>query len=239
MRWVQETRLPLNAAERRLLLDELQQHAQQEQAAAGAAHALLSASASPEPLEDVLATQAAAAAGAAQGGELEGEQLGWERLGLRPRHQQHAAPPAAAAAAATSSWGAAEIVPFEDDSEAEAQPFAVGWDWLARCQQTASAVLGPLLGLGQRPDDSGSGIRSRSASSGSRDMGAPAPVAAADPAASLQLLGGSVLGAALLYSLYAERQALRRGAGRARRAAADLIRMALGVKSVDPMAALR
>lgn len=102
-----------------------------------------------------------------------------------------------------------------------------GIEWLCQAQQqavqAAADFLRPLL---IRPAADEQGRRS-------------APSAAHFSPDPMQLAGGTVLGAVLLYALYAERQALRRGARRARRAvfdgAAQLLRMAFSL-SINPVA---
>lgn len=241
MRWVQETRLPVTAEERQLLLEDVQ-----EQAAAG--QSLFCGGGGGG--SGALGVQEAEAARVQRGSSGSEEEAGWSRLSLQPRHQQHAQPPQLSAGGAVQdsglrsrAAGGAEIVPADEEENSsegatKAQALAAGLEWLGSCQrqvmQTVSAVLGPLLGL---PQPAPPVEQRRSGGSAATIEAAAAP--ALDPTATLQLLGGTVLGAVLLYSLYAERQALRRGASRARRTVVgglgDLFSMAFAL-SVNPMA---
>lgn len=250
-RWVQTAELPIAPDERQLLLDEL---------AAGQAGQQASRSAAP-PLDSQSAAVAAAGKAAHGAADVAAANAATVRQGDGTRHarqmqrgQMLAAdqPEAVAAAAGHAAqkpkqqqqrqWQQEpEIVPAPQLQSAadrsgnssgrssSEQPSAVqaGVEWLCQAQQravqAAAALVQPLLG---RPPAGKQGSRSTLAAAN------PSP----DP---MQLLGGTVLGAVLLYALYAERQSIRRGARRARQAVAtgtmQLLRMAFSL-SVNPVA---
>lgn len=254
MRWVEETKLPLDAEERQLLLAELsaeaasarrqqdrpwQRHApppavqsggsfdgggggvrgrQGTDVAAGAGAAASSRDAAQLGAQPPRASQAGtqrelAGGWSGAGGTAPGATAGARAVGRAP-----GLGPSASAGAEP------EIVPAVPE-ETEAGAGASALEWLARCRQQAAAALGaalqPLLPAAALGDGAQAG-------------------GSADAAATLRLLGGSCLGAVLLYAAYAERQAIRQGAQRARRGVAaalgDLARMALSLQ-VNPLAA--
>ncbi|KAL4425299.1 hypothetical protein ABPG75_009315 [Micractinium tetrahymenae] len=253
MRWVEETELPLTAEERQLLLAELA--AEAEAAAAARRRQEQARQHAAQPPAEQRASSFDGGGGTRQGRSAALAAAAAERRGSRGEGQQRAQLPrtsqagqpagsaggkgrsdgqgsaaaarAASAAAAAAAGADSEIVPAPPE---EAEPAAAPGplDWLARCQQQAAAALGavlqPLLPAAER-------------SSSAQESAEPVP---ADPAAALRLLGGTCLGAVLLYAAYAERQAIRRGAQRALRSAAaalgDLARMALSLQ-VNPLAA--
>ena len=240
------TQLPLTPAERQLLLDEL---SEQQQLPSGAAPA-----SSRAPAAAPNAVQPAA------DGARERAHRSQAPAGAAPPAQQRAQPtgagaqaPAAGVATAQQrrkrqqqQQGEPEIVPASEEEAAvagaagsePAPALAAGIAWLCQAQQqalqAAGAWLRPLLGHpSAEQQGAAAAIDSSRASPGAAPSTAqPSP----DP---LPLLGGTVLGAVLLYALYAERQALRRGVRRARRAVAgglaDLLRMALS-RSINPLA---
>lgn len=192
------------------------------------------------------AMQAGGAAAAAAAPQSAGVGRGLSARQL-PSEQLHPPAPGQTAAAAKAPVAAPvqpcrrqqqqepEIVPAPDTQSSfggsgSSEPSAVraGVEWLCQAQQqavqAAADFLRPLL---VRPAADEQGRRSG------------APCAADFSPDPMQLAGGTVLGAVLLYALYAERQALRRGARRARRAvfdgAAQLLRMAFSL-SINPAA---
>lgn len=249
--WVQTAELPIATDERQLLLDEL---------AAGQAGQRASRSAAP-PLGSQLAAVAAAgkaAHGAAGVAAADAPTVRQADSSARAPQMTPGQTPAVdqPEAVATAAGHAAqkpkqqqqrqwqqepEIVPApqlqsaadrrgnSSASSSSEQPSAVqaGVEWLCQAQQravqAAAALVQPLLG---RPPAGKQGSRSTLAAAH------PSP----DP---MQLLGGTVLGAVLLYALYAERQSIRRGARRARQAVVtgtvQLLRMAFSL-SVNPVA---
>lgn len=252
-RWVQTAELPIAPAERQLLLDEL---------AAGQAGQQGSRSAAP-PLDSQSAAVAAAGKAAHGAADVAAANAATVRQGDGVRHARQMPPGQTPAvdqpeAVATATGHAAqkpkqqqqrqwqqepEIVPAPQLQSAADRsgnssgrsgsgieaPSAVqaGVEWLCQAQQqvvqAAAALVQPLLG---RPPAGKQGSRSILAAAH------PSP----DP---MQLLGGTVLGAVLLYALYAERQSIRRGARRARQAVVtgtvQLLRMAFSL-SVNPVA---
>ena len=233
MRWVHDTELPLPPEDRQLLLEELEAHQRQQEAlgaGAGGSPTTAGQGAADEDscfldgLHEALAPPRQRVAHGRRASQASAAVA--EEAALRPPRRPPAGP---------------EIVPAEEQApdEEEAgdssaadtvqQTLAAGLDWLGRCQhqayRAAAAVVRPLLGLPEQQHSS---------------VGGGGAVQAPDPVATLQMVGGGVLGAVLLYALYAERQALRRGASRARRAVsgsvADLLRMAFRL-GVSPMPA--
>lgn len=225
---MRETQLPLAPEERQLLLDELEGHQRQQAALGGGGPA-------GRPAADSAWGQEGAADEERPFAEEDSPAAGPPPP--RPHvHQTKARTAGTAGVRRRLAAGDPEILPAEEEEGAGPapgatlqSPLAAGVEWLGWCgqqaQQAAAAVLRPLVsGLGAEQPRRGA-------------AGQQAPLA--DPAAALHLLGGGVLGAVLLYAVYAERQALGRGARRARQAVvgsvAELLRMAFSL-GVNPMA---
>lgn len=255
MRWVRDTELQLDAAERQLLLDELAAETAAEAARRGrhtaqrdaqppaaqhrgssdggggggsrrssrtatAAGASVDGSSREEAQQRVQPPRASQAAG--QQGRAGGKAAAGVRVSFAAAGAGDMANVEAPAASASAGQ---EIVPEPLD---EGQTVPGAFEWLSRCQQQAAATLGALL----QPL-----LPAATQHGGTRPGAQPAM---ADPAATLRLLGGTCLGAVLLYAAYAERQAIQRGARSARRGAlgalGDLARMALSLQ-LNPLAA--